>query len=79
MSTEIRNAFLYSLVARAAYADLYAGIGEHDYKFQLRSADWQSQMTDEMAKYFVSHYQVYETSLESGSGYDGIVFYEVGC
>ncbi|MDI1302711.1 MAG: VCBS domain-containing protein [bacterium] len=71
MSAEIEAAFLNSMVARASYADIESA---EQMLSRLVSPAWQSSMTPSMAQYFFSHYAFYASSLDAGSGYDGIVF-----
>lgn len=71
VSEEIKQAFLNSLVARAAYADITSNFETYA---RIQSPDYQSQMTVSMADYFVSHFMYFDHSISSGSGYGGIVF-----
>ncbi len=74
MSTEIKSAFLNSLVARASYADI-----ESAREIGLIASDSnQSQMTAAMADYFQRHFEFYLSSIDRDDGYAGIVFKQVG-
>lgn len=70
MNSEIRNAFLNSLVARACYADIRS---QSD--IDLISSDrYQSKMTDSMAEYFKQNFDFVDKSIDDPSGYDAVLF-----
>ncbi len=71
MNAEIKDAFLSSLVTRACYADIRP---QSNIKEILQSSDYQSGMTDSMAQYFTKHFAFVDSSLDSPSGYDAVLF-----
>lgn len=70
MNTEIRNAFLNSLVARACYADIRF---PRDIDL-ITSERYQSKMTASMGEYFKQHFAFSDSSLDDPSGYDAVLF-----
>lgn len=62
MNIEIINAFLNSLVARAAYADLYKVTNSQvEARNNSSLKDSQSAMVDSMVKYFIDKFTVVDS------------------
>lgn len=76
MSELIKQAFYHALAARGAYANLVVGETQSIHKAVLMSADL-SQMSEEMADYFLSHFKVTDSVITGSlTGYQGIVLQE---
>ncbi len=75
MNIEIKNAFLNSLVARAAYADLYKVTNSQVEASNNSSLkDSQSAMVDSMVKYFIDKFTVVDSMTTTESDYQGVLF-----
>lgn len=76
MSEQIKQAFYHALAARGAYTDLTKDKNDIDLQVMLQEGIL-SQMSEEMAKYFTSHFKVVD-SVVTGSltGYNGLILQE---